>query len=214
MAFAVRFYQFAKKRNSTAIPSGSYTEYTCTNKGSLDILHPEIVIKFSDNAEHDISTLVNTNYARIPAFERWYYIRSWRTEGPLWIASMDVDALASWRQTIGAQNIYVYRSASQYDLKVADSLYPATVRLRKLKLGSSSEAFGNKARCVLYRLKKFDSVYCVCGDYRRKYVACSRTAVTCSMLGVNTERLAGFIYVIREISPTLKSRYNYFLRSH
>ena len=137
MAFAVRFYQFAKKRNSTAIPSGSYTEYTCTNKGSLDILHPEIVIKFSDNAEHDISTLVNTNYARIPAFERWYYIRSWRTEGPLWIASMDVDALASWRQTIGAQNIYVYRSASQYDLKVADSLYPATVRLRKLNINLS-----------------------------------------------------------------------------
>ena len=97
MAFAVRLYSFSKKKNSTAIPgsSVSYSQVNCVNKGTLDILHPEIILKYSEGAEHNISTLVNTNYAYIPAFERWYYVRSWNNDGRQWTVSMDVDALAS-----------------------------------------------------------------------------------------------------------------------
>lgn len=130
MAFAVRLYSFSKKRNSTAIPGSgvSYSQVNCVNKGTLDILHPEIILKYTEGAEHNISTLVNTNYAYIPAFERWYYVRSWNNDGQQWTVSMDVDALASWRQTIGAQSIYIYRSAAAYNLRLTDNVYPQQTR--------------------------------------------------------------------------------------
>lgn len=136
MAFAVRFYRFSKKPNSTAIPASgaTYSQFNCTAKGVLDLLHPEIVIRFNDGAEHDVSLLVNTNYARIPSFERWYFVKGWRAEGPLWIASLDVDALASWRETLGAQNIYIYRSGYTFNGRIPDNLYPTTSQARRLNI--------------------------------------------------------------------------------
>lgn len=120
MSFAVRFWTFAKKDNSTARPSGSYTEYQCRIKAPSGMLHPVIEISATSNYPN------NYNYAYIPDFGRYYFVREWTLEpGNLWTASMDVDALASWKTTIGAQSFYVLRSSAEKDGLIKDTMYPS-----------------------------------------------------------------------------------------
>ena len=129
--FDVTLYTFAKKQRSTAIPSGTGTTVSCMAKEPLDILNPTIRLQLSGGAAANPQAY---NYARINALERWYHIRSWRNVGPIWEADLQVDALASWRLTLGAQSIYVYRSATSYDNHVADSLYPETSKRHRLNI--------------------------------------------------------------------------------
>ena len=133
MAFAVRLYNFSKKRNSTAVPASgaTYSQYNCTNKGVLDILRPVIVLKFTNDAETDTSNFIHKNYAYIPSFGRYYYVSGWSNSGPLWEATLEVDALASFRAEIGASTLYVYRSSAAFDTSLTDSLYPITTQLER-----------------------------------------------------------------------------------
>lgn len=133
MAFAVRLYNFSKKRNSTAVPASgaTYSQYNCTNKGVLDILNPVIVLKFTNDAEADTSNFIHKNYAYIPSFGRYYYVTGWSNTGPLWEAQLEVDPLASYKAKIGNATLYVYRSSAAFDTSLADSLYPATSQLER-----------------------------------------------------------------------------------
>lgn len=133
MAFAVRLYNFSKKRNSTATPArgATYSQYNCTNKGVLDILNPVIVLKFTNDAEADTSNFIHKNYAYIPSFGRYYYVTGWSNTGPLWEAQLEVDPLASFKAEIGNATLYVYRSSATFDTSLADSLYPATTQLER-----------------------------------------------------------------------------------
>lgn len=124
--FQVRFYTFSKKQNSTAVPSGTYTLYNCTAKNPLSVLSPVVVLRTANAAEDNPSAF---NYAYIPQFNRYYHINEWTNDGPLWIARMTVDALASWKTEIGSQSCYVYRAASSYDSLIPDDLYPTKNRL-------------------------------------------------------------------------------------
>lgn len=133
MAFAVNFYTYAKKDRSTATPSGTGTSINCTANDPLDVLAPLISLDWT--GQQGLPT--SYNYARIADFGRWYRIRSWTNRGGIWEAQLVVDSLASHKQPLSTQNIYVYRSSSSYDLKIADNLYPATVQLRKLKINLS-----------------------------------------------------------------------------
>lgn len=119
MSFSVRLYEFSKKENSTARPSGTGTEYDCTLVRGSGILAPVIELKIpltQDPAAY--------NYAYIPNFERYYYISEWTFEGALWHAQMTVDALATWKGTIGSQSFYVLRSSAQKDGTIIDTMYP------------------------------------------------------------------------------------------
>lgn len=179
MAFTVRFWKFAKKRNSTAIPadSATYLEVNCINKGSMDMLHPELVLQFSDGAEHSISELREKNYARIYGFERWYYVRSWRNEGPRWIVSLDVDALASWRVTLGSQNIYVYRSSSAYNGRINDTLYPTIAQYRRFNVTLPRMwSYGGATPLVAANGGSF--VLGIIGDGTTQYYAMSSSQLT------------------------------------
>lgn len=126
MAFNVNFYTFSKRERSTAVPSGSGLSVSCHANEELDILAPVIVLDWRQ--EQAIPT--GYNYARISDFGRWYWITGWRNEGGIWTASLQVDALASWAQALGNQNLYVYRSSYSYNLKVADTLYPTLAQRR------------------------------------------------------------------------------------
>ena len=119
MSFTVNLYTFSKKENSTARPSGSGTQYDCVLVRGSGVLQPVIELKLylsSDPAAY--------NYAYIAAFERYYYISEWTFEGALWRANMTVDALASWKGTIGGQSFYVLRSSAQKDGTIMDTMYP------------------------------------------------------------------------------------------
>lgn len=117
MAVNIKFWQFAKKENSTKLPETDGTEYSCLFKEPVNLLNPFITLK------HD--NPVGYNYAYINTFGRYYYVTNWTYERGLWYAELRVDVLASWKDEIGASTLYVTRAASTYDGSIIDLQYPA-----------------------------------------------------------------------------------------
>ena len=121
MALTVNFWTFSKKENSTAIPSAAPAQsLTCVLKSDSGILRPvlEIGLGMAFNP-------YALNYSRIAAYDRYYYVTDWQWSGGLWLCSLQVDALASYRSLIGNTEKYVLRSAYKRNLNVIDTLYPA-----------------------------------------------------------------------------------------
>lgn len=122
--FNVTFYTFAKKQNSTARPTGTGTTIQCKAKGPLDKLAPVLVLQLPLNA------IPTYNYAVFDG--RYYRINGWTNVGALWEVSMEIDALATWKTSIGNQTIYVYRSSYTYNGRIVDNLYPTIARYHRL----------------------------------------------------------------------------------
>lgn len=121
MGFNVNLYVFSKKVNSTAIPTGAPITHSCILKDPCGILNPTIGLNLglSDSP-------AGCNYAYIPVFNRYYYIKEWTFQNALWYASLEVDTLASWKTQIGASTCYVLRSSGSSDGTILDTTYPAT----------------------------------------------------------------------------------------
>lgn len=117
----VRFYSFSKKENSTKRPTGG-TDFNCVLKSDSGVVSPVIELRMA-LAENPTTY----NYAYIPDYDRYYFVSDWLWNGGLWIGTLDIDVLASWRDTIGASTLYVLRSQSNYDLNVVDTCYPAKI---------------------------------------------------------------------------------------
>lgn len=111
----ITLYSFNKRNNSTKRPTGG-TVVTGEIKETSSILTP--TISFG-------AVQPEYNYAYIPSFSRYYWIRDWTYSGGLWVASMEVDVLASWKDVIGASRQFIVRSSAEYDTDVIDSMYPA-----------------------------------------------------------------------------------------
>lgn len=118
MAFKVKFYSFSKKENSTAQPSGG-TEYDCQIKRESGLINPEIILNIGLSGAP-----AGWNYAYIADFSRYYFIREWINEGPIWRAVMQCDVLASYKAAIGSSTLYALRSSHSYDGNIIDALYP------------------------------------------------------------------------------------------
>jgi hypothetical protein len=78
------------------------------------------------------------NYAFIPTFDRYYFVREWTFQGGLWHANLEIDALASWKITLGASTCYVLRSSQSYDLDIVDTTYPGTSKTTTLDQQATS----------------------------------------------------------------------------
>ncbi len=124
--FNVIFYVFAKKQNSTARPTETGTTYSCKAKGTLDKLHPVLELQIS------ITTVPSYNYANF--LGRYYRVTGWTNDGPLWTCSLEIDALATWKNNIGTQSIYIYRSSASYDGDIVDTLYPPIAKYRRFRV--------------------------------------------------------------------------------
>ena len=121
--FNITLYTLTKKENSTARPSANTgTSFSCVLKAPSGILNPTIELDIGLN-----DSPANYNYAYIPAYDRYYWISEWINTGPLWSAKLKVDVLASYKNEIGNTDLYVLRSASNYDGYIVDSLYPTKV---------------------------------------------------------------------------------------
>lgn len=131
MAFNVNLYTFSKKSNSTARPTGTGTTYQCVSNTDLDVLSPRIPLNIAANP-------TAYNYAYIPDFGRYYYINNWQWEAGLWVASMTVDSLASWRTEISGQSVYVARAASAYNGAIVDTLYPTSTTITRTQVTGTS----------------------------------------------------------------------------
>jgi hypothetical protein len=117
----IKFWNFAKKNNSTKIPSGNWTELQCELKDECSMLAPVIRLR-------NAATSVSWNYCYIPGFGRYYFINDWRWINGCWEASCSVDVLGSWKQEIGSESMYILRHNSTTDFNglITDTIYPAT----------------------------------------------------------------------------------------
>lgn len=121
MALTVNFWIFSKKENSTAVPAGTPIQsFSCELKSDSGVLSPvlEIGLPMSTNP-------ALWNYAQIPAYNRYYYVSDWQWSEGLWLCSLEVDALASYRVQIGNASKYILRAAADYDPDIIDNFYPA-----------------------------------------------------------------------------------------
>ena len=116
-SIAITFYQFAKRTNSTLTPNITGVTQWCELFDDCSITAPRIKIAGDSNP-----TIYN--YCFVDAFRRWYFVRDWTWSDGLWTASLAVDTLATWKQSIWNATEYVTRAASDYDPYVVDALYP------------------------------------------------------------------------------------------
>ena len=121
MALTVNFWTFNKKENSTAIPSGNPTRtFSCTIKSDSGILSPVLEIGLG----MDVNPAA-WNYAQITSYYRYYRVTDWQWSDGLWLCSLEVDPLASWRSHIGNSSHYVLRSSYDHNINALDEFYPA-----------------------------------------------------------------------------------------
>lgn len=118
------FYQFAKRTNSTKRPSGGQG-FGIDLKAPCNIINPEIKIATQSDP-------TGYNYCYLPTFSRYYWVKNWTYADGLWVASLTVDTLASYRDQIGSATEYVVRSSAQYDGTISDSLYPAKATVQSV----------------------------------------------------------------------------------
>lgn len=127
MSFNVTLYSgFSKPDNSTKRPS-SGTDFPCNIVESCGVITPRI--SFAQGNDWNPS---NYNYARVPAWNRYYWITEWTFDHGRWYASMQVDPLSSMKDEILSLDEYVSRASSRYDSNAVDNMYPTTVSATKL----------------------------------------------------------------------------------
>lgn len=116
----VNFTTYNKMKNSTAIPDNFAASYECLLLDDCTIQNPQIKLDVGQTGNP-----TSYNYARIEDFNRYYFITNWTWSGRLWIATLAVDVMGSYRTNILASTQYVTRSASKYNLAAIDNVYPA-----------------------------------------------------------------------------------------
>lgn len=117
MAFTIKLFKFNKKVNSTKTPSNSDTSISlsCNIKTSSSIINPKVEVKTNP---------IEYNYAYIESFDRYYFINDITYNIGVWVLDLNVDVLASFKNSINSSTQYVLRSYSQYDGKIVDDFYP------------------------------------------------------------------------------------------
>ena len=121
MALIVNFWSYSKRDNSTAIPTGAPDRsLSCSLKSDSGVLSP--ILEIGLGMTFNPSSL---NYAQIPTYNRYYRVTDWQWAAGLWICSLQVDVLSSFRAEIGATSKYVIRAAADYNPDIIDNFYPA-----------------------------------------------------------------------------------------
>ena len=133
MAFNVTFYNFSKRENSTYRPSHAGVTYPCVLKETSSIANPEIIL------EMGTGNAPGWNYAYIEEFNRYYYVSDWTwIQNRLWSASLSTDLLATFRDQIGASELYVLRSSAESDGNIIDDYYPCKITCQTEELIGNS----------------------------------------------------------------------------
>ncbi len=150
---AVNFYTFAKRKNSTKLPTGSPTTYNCVLKDGCSMIAPVIGL--------DIGLTANPhqyNYVHISAFGRYYYVSDWAWEDRLWWATLAVDVLATYRTQIDNTTEYVVRTSvgNYVDGSIPDTMYPA-----KSVLQNNLSFLDNSSSTVLWEVNYNNGCYVV-----------------------------------------------------
>lgn len=119
--FNVKFYNLQKRDNSTKRPGSGTMQrnFECRVLNGTGVVNPKI--------ELDIGLEENPsgyNYCYIEDFKRFYFVREWTFDRGLWIASLNVDVLATYKNEIGNTPLYILRAARAYNPSIIDNMYP------------------------------------------------------------------------------------------
>lgn len=123
MSIQIKLYSFSKKENSTLIPQSNdatMVTYDCVIKTPSSLMTPIVELNITG------SNPTLKNYARIPDFNRYYFITDWKFDRGLWYAYLMVDVLGSFLTSIGALSMYILRSSKQSNGYIKDMMYPIT----------------------------------------------------------------------------------------
>jgi len=115
---------FKKRENSTKTPLEADAPRTLTGylREPCSIMSPVFKIeRFLSDASPQ-----SFNYAFIPEFSRWYFVRDWTWADGLWQCQLEVDVLSSFKTDIGNTYAYIDRSATDFDGSIIDMRYLAT----------------------------------------------------------------------------------------
>ena len=119
MAVSFVLYNFAKVKNSTALPPDTdVTIETGEFSAPVSVMAPQALFKFP------VVTVPPYNYCYIQEFHRYYFITEWVWSNGLWVAYLTIDVLATYKSQIGAANMFILRSSAEYNPNVADTMYP------------------------------------------------------------------------------------------
>lgn len=119
MSFKVKFWNFSKRVNSTAVPTATATEYMCVVKTETSLINPTLELNYG------LANAPQFNYCQIPDFgSRYYWVREWHFSERLWSCELEIDPLGSFKSDIGSSSFYVLRAASTYDPAIVDTHYP------------------------------------------------------------------------------------------
>lgn len=134
----IGFTQFSKRENSTKRPAQeTFTFYDGVFKLQSGILSPTLLLTLQGADGRPLNP-VNWNYAYIPEFKRYYYVKEWLTNNGQWAVFLAVDVMATYKDFIGTSTQYVLRAASAHDGRVVDTRYPALNYVTTSKVFESS----------------------------------------------------------------------------
>ena len=114
----IYLYKFTKRVNSTRRPGSPDLTLNCSIKSPSSIINPYIDIA----TDQDLSAFT---YAFIPLYQRYYFVDDIVYNRGLWEVNMSVDVLASYRNTIGAADLYILRSSHTWNSYYLDREWPA-----------------------------------------------------------------------------------------
>lgn len=133
MSFEVRFFNFPKRENSTALPDiTGGAVFECVLKEDCSLNRPQILLDFND-----MEAWPDYNYCYVKPWNKFFFIEDWINEHPVWRAMCAIDALASYRSEILASTQYVAYSSVHGDTWLADTRIPV---LKSTTVSSESAA--------------------------------------------------------------------------
>lgn len=136
----IKLYNFAKKSNSTARPSGGLVATVNANiKDNCSLINPVLLLDYGHN---------DFNYIYMPSFGgRYYFVDDIVLNHGLIEAQCSVDVLATYKTEIGSTNMYITRSSASSDGTITDNLYPiktnATIDVTNIDVGWTYTGFDN-----------------------------------------------------------------------
>ena len=127
MAFTVQLTSFSKPFNSTSRPASFSSSAEVELKASSGINNPVLRWAYGTASPH------GWNYVHIPLWNRYYFITEWTyAGGGVWDINLKIDAMATYKEQIGASTQYVLRSSVNYDENIVDNLYPQKTSVTRL----------------------------------------------------------------------------------
>ena len=127
MASAI-FYNAAKKENSTLRPSGG-TTIDVKLKDGTDLISPVFILNHGSTP----------TWTEVFFEGRYYFVNSIESvRNDLWAISCRVDVLATYKDVIGAQTLYIVRSSARFDGAIVDQNYPVKTGIEIVPTNANS----------------------------------------------------------------------------